>query len=92
MVSLAFRAGKGITVFRYRAEGDSWKTLARISEKIEIGKPRRFVVEVGDDKIQLSLDDGPVHAVDVSGIDLTGAWGVGVQASGAGIWSGVKED
>lgn len=90
-LSVAYRVGVGVTILQYDAKQDTWSTLAfGKSEKIRAKRRHRFSVEV-DGKMVRALLDG-AEAVRAEGVaqPLEGAWGVGVQAGGAGAWTDIR--
>lgn len=90
-VSVAFVAGVGVVVFRYDAKQDKWIRLADGPTKaVQLWRRVPFRVSVDGAKVKVAVDGIDVASADVSDLALSGPWGLGVQAGGAGIWHGVK--
>lgn len=90
-VSVAYRAGDGITVFRYDAEDDAWHRLGRAAHNgIGTQRRHRFRVAVRGETVTAYLDGERLLETDVPDHPLRGAWGLGVQAGGAGAWTDVR--
>lgn len=90
-ISIAFRAGVGVTVFRYDEEDNRWANLAfGPAAQLVRGKATRFTVKVAEGRVTALLDGKQICSTAVGDHPLDGEWGVGVQAGGAGIWRGVR--
>lgn len=90
-ISIAFRAGVGVTIFRYEEEDNRWANLAFGSApKLAPGKSTPFAVHVANGRVTAFLAGKQICTTEVGAHPLQGEWGVGVQAGGAGIWRGVK--
>jgi hypothetical protein len=88
-VSVAFRAGDGVTVFRFHAAADRWQRLGRSTAVVpEVGRRHAFRIRVRPDEIEIRLDGGEPLRVRTGSV--SGPWGLGVQAGGGGIWRGVQ--
>jgi len=94
-VSVAFVAGYGVTVFRYRAAEDRWERMgATTVAGLDMQRWVVFRVQIADGKLVVTLGRDEVLSVPVEGVELDGAWGVGAQAGAAGLWRdvAVRED
>jgi hypothetical protein len=90
-VSLAFRAGFGVSAFHYHAAADSWEKLGEAPLKaVQIWRRMPFRVDVDGGKVAVRLDGTEVLALDVNDHDMSGPWGLGVQSGAAGVWREVK--
>ena len=84
-VSVAFNAGYGVTVFDYR--GGRWNRVARqeVSGVVE-GTEFAFEVSVKNRNLKVEVDGERVVDIDIDR-DLDGPFGLGAQASSAGVWT-----
>jgi len=90
-VSVAFVAGYGVDVLRYDTKDDRWHRLgAGPTKAVQTWRRLPFRVVVDGAKLRVLVDGIEVVAADVKDHPMTGAWGLGVQAGGAGVWRGVK--
>ncbi len=90
-VSLAFNAGNGVTIFHFKSATNAWDKLGWMAAPdLAVGKKMAFEVTVEGGRIAIKAgSEGPLNW-DLKGRDLSGPWGVGVQAGGAGIWHDVQ--
>lgn len=92
-VSVAFTAGSGVTVFDYHARGrdNPWERLSSVKfDAVKLGGWTRFRVEVVDDELRIMLDGQLAVAQSLRGRSMRGPWGLGAQASAAGVWRDVR--
>jgi hypothetical protein len=90
-VSVAFVAGYGADVFFYDSRDDKWLRLASGPTKgVALWRRVPFRVVVAGDRLTVAVDGVEVAAAELKGHAMTGAWGLGVQAGGVGVWRGVK--
>lgn len=90
-VSIAFTAGRGVTIFHYHAKENRWERLGRAeSDVLELDRWIRFRVEVGGDHVRVTLDKTSTLAVSLDGRSMRGPWGLGAQSGSAGLWRKVR--
>ncbi len=90
-VTVAFRRGFGVTVLGYDSKGNAWSNLANARhEQVRAGGPFQFEVRIRDRKVEVRVDGKTVLSANIGNRDLTGPWGLGVQAGGAGVWKDVR--
>ncbi|MDJ0975699.1 MAG: DUF1570 domain-containing protein [Planctomycetota bacterium] len=90
-ISVAYRVGSGVSVFRYDAAEDTWTRLAyEDAPSLATAKRHGFLVAVEAGTVTAWLDRQRIVSVDIEDHPLEGAWGLGVQAGGAGVWSNVR--
>jgi hypothetical protein len=86
-LSVALVADQGVTLLRYRSAEDRWDTLAHANAPgFRLGWRSRVVVAAADD-VAVSIDGVELLRHPATGLDLTGASGLGAQAGTAGIWA-----
>jgi hypothetical protein len=92
-VSVTFVAGYGADVLAYSAADGKWETLASAPTKaVQLWRRVPVRVSVDGSKLTLRIDGTDVATVDLKDRPMSGAWGLGVQAGGAGVWRRVKLD
>ena len=85
---VAFRPGTvGLHTYAPRS---GWSQLASASADVVKGEERGFRVEIAGDSIGVSVEGEERIRASVTGRELTGAWGLGVQRGGAGTWRRVR--
>lgn len=86
-LSIAFTAGSGITLFEYLSETNDWQRRGYV-ECADVGsaEPFRFSATVEKNTVRLQVNDVVVVSGEMQTIPLDGPWGLGAQASSAGIW------
>jgi len=90
-VTVAFRRGFGVTVLGYDSKRSAWSNLANAKhDKVRSGGPFAFEVRIKGAKVEIRIDGKTVLSADIGKRDLTGPWGLGVQAGGAGVWKNVR--
>lgn len=90
-VSVAFVAGYGVTVFRFRTGKDEWENLATAKVNgIESGKDISFRVRVSVDEVKISIGKKSVLTAAVGDFSMRGPWGLGAQAGSAGTWTKIR--
>jgi hypothetical protein len=90
-VSVAFLAGHGVDVFRYHRAEDRWEKLASASTKaVQLWRRLPFRVAVDGSKLTVRVDGTELVCVEAPEHAMSGPWGLGVQAGGAGVWRGIK--
>lgn len=90
-VTVAFRRGFGVTVLGYDAKRSAWVNLANTEHgQVSRGGPFDFEVRVEGATVKILIDGQTSLSADLGKRDLTGPWGVGAQAGGAGVWRGVR--
>ena len=90
-VSVAFRAGSGVTIFDYRKAGEEWRRVGWYdAPEVQVGREFPFSVRVDGRRITVAVSDQePLSWTLDEDVDVRGAWGVGAQYASAGIWRGV---
>lgn len=92
-VSVAFVAGWGVDVMRFRARDNRWEKLASAPSKIVQARRRLpFRISVEGRRVSVRLDGTEVVAAEAKDHAMTGAWGLGVQAGCAGFWRGIRAE
>ena len=87
LVSLAFAAGTGLTLFEYLPDSKGWVNLAFAKmETLVVGKQIEFELKVSGDELRISVEGEQVLKVIVTDRDLGGPWGLGAQSGTTGIW------
>lgn len=90
-VSVAFKAGEGVTVLRYHAREDRWETLARgAAAAVQVWRKFPFRIAVEKDRVTVRVEGAEPVAASLGGRSLAGPWGLGVQAGAAVLWRGVR--
>jgi hypothetical protein len=90
-VSVVFGAADGVTIGLAHERAPQWKKLASAPTKlVQLGRRLPFRVTVGAGKVAVQLDGVDVGSAEVGDRPMSGPWGLGVAAGGAGIWRGVK--
>ncbi|MBK8098338.1 MAG: hypothetical protein IPK26_14605 [Planctomycetes bacterium] len=90
-VSVALRAGGGVTVLRYRKGEDPWPSFGHAEVEVVAGRRYELRATVVDGQLRIDLDGKTVVATTVDGHAFTGPWGIGVQAGAAALWHEVEE-
>jgi len=89
-VAVAFDANGGVSVSQYSEADGEWRVLASGGDAGTIGAAKtEFEIRVGVDSIRVSVGGKEVVAAPLGDRDLFGAWGVGVHAGAAAVWTGV---
>lgn len=97
-VSIAVTADWGVTVFhrQYSKDKDKGSKWVRIENQEvksnSVDKWMKFKVSKRRDRLMIKIGKQRPIRVDVSEIDVSGAWGLGVQNKSAGLWRDVKVD
>ncbi len=87
LVSIAFVAGYGVTVFEYLPETKGWvKLTSHEVAGFVSGESIEFEVKVSGNKLSLSMAGAPVFTLKISGRELEGPWGLGAQSGTTGVW------
>jgi hypothetical protein len=90
-VSVDFVAGFGVEVTLFDAKEARWRRLgAGATKSVQASRRAPFRVVVESGKLRVSVDGNDVVEADLREHPMTGAWGLGVPAGGAGVWRGVK--
>ena len=91
-LSVALGGDGSITLFRYDASRDEWKTVERVPVRsLGVGEEIQFAVRVHDGTVAVSIDgEEQLPATRIEGAELDGPWGLGIQRGGAGFWRGVR--
>ncbi|HKQ47902.1 MAG TPA: hypothetical protein VJZ71_07535 [Phycisphaerae bacterium] len=90
-VSVAFVAGYGVTVFRYRTGKDEWENLATAKAPgVELNKDIAFRLVISPGEVKVSVNKKSVLTATVGDFSLRGPWGLGAQAGAAGIWTKIR--
>ncbi len=86
-LSVAFTAGDGITLFEYLSKTNEWQRRGYV-ECAEVGsaEPFRFSATVEKNTVRIQVNGVVVVSGEMQTIPLDGPWGLGAQASSAGIW------
>ena len=91
-VSIAFGPSFGVTVFRYRSEGNQWDRIGGGPVGgFETGRWANFRVEVEGRTVRITLARSKPIEVTVDR-ELDGPWGVGAQAGAAGQWRSITAE
>lgn len=90
-VSVALRAGTGVTVMRYRPGEGPWPRFGHADVEVVCGRRYELRATIVDGELRVDLDGQRVLATKVPGHSFTGPWGLGVQAGGGALWHAVEE-
>ena len=88
--SVAFVAGDGISVMRYRAEVNEWTRIGGIAvPQLQLAEWHEFVVEASGERLRVECGEKIDLELPVElGRELQ--WGLGAQAGSAGEWRGIR--
>ena len=92
VLNITCQAGVGFSVFHRRkidGEWESERVWATAAPSFEVGEWEPFRVGVSGDTLYLRIAQSDVYALDISGVDCSGVWGLGVHAGCAGFWRDV---
>lgn len=93
-ISVALVAGFGVTAFEFHSRNNNqWERLtdAKI-DSLKEGQWFRFRAEIQGGNLKIAIDDQECLNTPLRGRDMSGPWGVGVQAGCSGEWRGVKQE
>ncbi|MFH1231612.1 MAG: hypothetical protein V1709_08975 [Planctomycetota bacterium] len=85
-ISVACAQG-GVNILEYRSKSDEWiKLNGALFPGLKAECSTKFVVSVQQGTVKLLIDGAPVVEASVGNRDMTGPWGLSVQAGGAVLW------
>ena len=74
-----------------RVEEEQARDLVAVPcEELRGDGPHRFAIEVDGSTLRVRLEGSERLELDLGGEALSGGWGLGVPAGGAGVWTGVE--